>query len=297
MRPAVLLRCFLGICLLSTALSLKICAFNVQSFGEAKSNNKKVMGILTKIISRCDLSLIQEVRDSKGEAVPALMKILNRYDKSHVYSHLESKRLGKKTYKEQYVYIYRKDMLQVQDQLYYPEEVTQDDSNDTQVFSRQPFIIRIHSPTTLVKNFVIIGHHTCPTKAMKEMEELYGVFQFIKKKWRTENVMLLGDLNADCGYVTIKGLKNLRLRNDPKFSWLITNEQDTTVREKTHCAYDRIIVHGKELISGIVPESAQPFNFKYEFSLTEQEALEVSDHYPIEVDLKPSHHYLLRHEL
>lgn len=53
--------------------------------------------------------------------------------------------------------------------------------------------------------------------------------------------MLLGDLNADCGYVTIKGLKKLRLRNDPKFLWLITDEQDTTVRDKTHCAYDRCV--------------------------------------------------------
>lgn len=51
--------------------------------------------------------------------------------------------------------------------------------------------------------------------------------------------MLMGDLNADCGYVTVKGLKMLRLRNDSKFLWLITDEQDTTVRDKTHCAYDR----------------------------------------------------------
>lgn len=33
----------------------------------------------------------------------------------------------------------------------------------------------------------------------------------------------------------------------------------------------RIIIHGKELISGIVPESAQPFNFKEEFNLSEEE--------------------------
>ncbi|XP_066499356.1 deoxyribonuclease I-like 1-like [Hoplias malabaricus] len=254
------------------------------------------MGTLIKIISRCDLTLVQEVRDSKGGAIPTLLKTLNRFDKSHVYSHLESKRLGRKTYKEQYVYIYRKDMLQVQEHFYYPE-LNQQESNDTEVFSRDPFVIRIHSPTTLVKNFVIIGHHTCPTKAMKEMDELFEVFRAVKKKWKTENVMLLGDLNADCGYVTIKGLRNLKMRNDPKFHWLIKDEQDTTVREKTHCAYDRIIIHGKELISGIVVESAQPFNFKKEFRLTEQEALEVSDHYPVEVDLKPSHHYLLHHEL
>lgn len=51
--------------------------------------------------------------------------------------------------------------------------------------------------------------------------------------------MFLGDLNAACSYVTKKGMKNVRLRSDPKFHWLITDEQDTTVREKTRCAYDR----------------------------------------------------------
>lgn len=54
-----------------------------------------------------------------------------------------------------------------------------------------------------------------------------------------QNVMFLGDLNAACSYVTNKGLKNVRLRSDPKFHWLIKDEQDTTVREKTRCAYDR----------------------------------------------------------
>lgn len=46
---SLLLICIVGICFLTTALSLKICAFNVQSFGEAKANNKRVMGILTKV--------------------------------------------------------------------------------------------------------------------------------------------------------------------------------------------------------------------------------------------------------
>lgn len=87
-----------------------------------------------QILSRCDLCLLQEVRDSKGEAVQALVKDLNRYklswilktssqekcsqptrlffaanrfDRANTYSYVESERLGKKTYKEQYVYIYR----------------------------------------------------------------------------------------------------------------------------------------------------------------------------------------------
>ncbi|KAM9350908.1 deoxyribonuclease I-like 1-like [Symphorus nematophorus] len=295
MRTAVLLF-VVGLCALTVTSSLKICAFNVQSFGESKVNNKKVMGILLKILSRCDVCLIQEVRDSKGEAIEALVKDLNRYDKSNSYSYVESERLGRKTYKEQYVYIYRNNVLRVKEHYQYPKPEG-DGTNETDVFSREPFIVRFHSPTTLVKDFVLIGQHTCPRNAMKEINQLYTVFEGIHKKWKTDNVMILGDLNAACNYVTIKGWRAVRLRSDPKFHWLIGDEQDTTVREKTHCAYDRIIVHGHEIISCIVPGSAQPFNFKENFHLTEEEALEVSDHFPVEVDLKSTHRYLLRNEL
>ncbi|XP_034028121.1 deoxyribonuclease I-like 1-like [Thalassophryne amazonica] len=295
MRSSLVL--FVGtMCLLNFALSLKICAFNVQSFGEAKANNKKVMGILLKILSRCDLCLIQEVRDAKGAAIQALVKNLNRFDKSNTYSYLESDRLGRKSYKEQYVYIFRDNHLKVKEHYQYKKPEAEG-RNESEVFTRGPFIVRFHSPTTLVKDFVLVGQHTSPKTAMKEIDELYTVFKGIYQKWKTDNVIILGDLNAGCSYVTIKGWRSVRLRSDPKFCWLIGDNQDTTVREKTRCAYDRIIVHGREIISSVVPGSAQPFNFKENFRLTEEEALEVSDHFPVEVELKANHRYLFHHEL
>uniref|UniRef100_A0A8C2XGQ9 Deoxyribonuclease n=1 Tax=Cyclopterus lumpus TaxID=8103 RepID=A0A8C2XGQ9_CYCLU len=253
MRTAVLLF-VVGLCVLNAASSLKICAFNVQSFGESKANNKKVMGILLKILSRCDLCLIQEVRDSKGTAIQALVKDLNRFDKSNSYSYVESERLGRKTYKEQYVYIYRNNVLTIKEHYQYPK-LEGEGTKEVNAFSREPFVVRFHSPTTLVKDFVLIGQHTCPRNAMKEINELYTY------------------IYIHFTYVTIKGWGAVRLRSDPKFRWLIGDEQDTTVREKTHCAYDRIIVHGREIISSIVPGSAQPFNFKNYFHLTEEEQL------------------------
>uniref|UniRef100_A0A667WL01 Deoxyribonuclease n=1 Tax=Myripristis murdjan TaxID=586833 RepID=A0A667WL01_9TELE len=276
MRPPVLLLCFVGLCVLNIALALKICAFNVQSFGEAKANNKKVMGILLKVLHESSVT-------SKPST---FFVVLTRFDKSNSYAYVESKRLGKKSYKEQYVYIYRDNVLQVKEHYEYPK-LEGEGTNETDVFSREPFIVRFHSPTTMVKDFVLIGQHTCPKTAMKEIDELYTVFKGIYKKWKTDNVVILGDLNAGCSYITIKGWRAVRLRSDPKFRWLIGDDQDTTVRVKTHCPYDRIVVHGREIISSIVPGSAQPFNFKEEFHLTEEEALEVSDHFPVEVDLKP----------
>uniref|UniRef100_A0A1B8Y2G1 Endonuclease/exonuclease/phosphatase domain-containing protein n=1 Tax=Xenopus tropicalis TaxID=8364 RepID=A0A1B8Y2G1_XENTR len=127
-----------------TAATFKICTFNIKSFGEAKASNKKVMGTLAKILSRCDICVIQEVRDSKGEAVPALMKELNKYDNSHQYSYLESKRLGKNSYKEQIVFIYRSDMVKVINWYHYADE----QPDHPEAFAREPFIVHFHSPKT-----------------------------------------------------------------------------------------------------------------------------------------------------
>lgn len=51
--------------------------------------------------------------------------------------------------------------------------------------------------------------------------------------------MLLGDFNADCGYLPKKNRKNVRLLTDSKLYWLIADKTDTTVRQSTSCAYDR----------------------------------------------------------
>lgn len=61
MRTAVLLF-VVGLCVLNVTFSLKICAFNVQSFGESKANNKKVMGILQKVESQ--LYVYKMIHDS-----------------------------------------------------------------------------------------------------------------------------------------------------------------------------------------------------------------------------------------
>lgn len=38
----------------------------------------------------------------------------------------------------------------------------------------------------VVKDFVLIGQHTCPKNAMKEIDQLYNVFTTVRKKWKTD---------------------------------------------------------------------------------------------------------------
>ncbi|XP_067832321.1 deoxyribonuclease gamma-like [Heptranchias perlo] len=262
--------------------AFRICSFNIQCFGEAKATNQRAMGVLVKIVTRCDICLVMEVRDAKGEAVALLIKELNRFDRSHRYSYVASERLGRGSYKEQYVFIHRSDTVKIT----HVHQYKDNQADDPDAFAREPLIVRFSSQTTAIKDFVLVSQHTCPKDAAREIDELYDVFQEIRKHWDMESVMFLGDLNAGCSYVPAKAWRTIRLRKKPGFHWLIGDHEDTTVRQKTHCAYDRIVVHGSEFYKAIVPGSAKPFNFREKFKLTEEEALEVSDHFPVEVQIK-----------
>ncbi|KAL7988222.1 hypothetical protein Chor_007141, partial [Crotalus horridus] len=231
------------------------------------------------ILSRCDISAVQEVRDSKGLAIQMLLRKLNRYDPSHRYTCLESKRLGRSSYKEQNVFVYRRDAVSVMAQC----QVGDEDARD---FARGPFAVRFHSPYTVASDFVLLLHHTCPREAAHELDLLFEVCMELMHWWKTENVMVLGDLNAGGAYIPMNAWARIRLRNHPAFHWLISDQEDTTVSHRTCCSYDRIIVHGEELLSAVVPGSAKAYNFTKELGLCEEEALEISDHYPVEVKLK-----------
>uniref|UniRef100_A0A667Z0B4 Deoxyribonuclease n=1 Tax=Myripristis murdjan TaxID=586833 RepID=A0A667Z0B4_9TELE len=260
-----------GVCGVQGATVFRICAFNIQSFGEGKASKTKVMHTIVRIIARCDVSLLQEVRDHRRKAFPQLLAQLNNE-----------------------IWLYNKALVMLCLHRSFQMQVT------TVVFahfvSKQSLVNRdvcfsVFLPLTAcsaLKDFVLIPLHTSPNNTTKELDAVVDVFNDIRKKWKTENVIFLGDFNADCGYLAKKNRKNVRLITDPAFIWLINDKNDTTVRKSTDCAYDRIVVHGEKVARAIVPLSAKPFNFKKEFRLSEDQALEVSDHYPVEVLLKAS---------
>nr|KAF6335081.1 deoxyribonuclease 1 like 3 [Pipistrellus kuhlii] len=250
--PAALLLLLLAT---NGALALRICSFNIRSFGESKRENQKVMDIIVKVIKRCDIILLMEIKDSTNQICPTLMERLN----------------GEKlvTVKERYLY------HDLQD-------------GDTDVFSREPFVVWFQSPLTAVKDFVIVPLHTTPEASVKEIDELADVYRDVKRRWKTENFIFMGDFNAGCNYVPKKAWSSIRLRTDSQFVWLIGDEEDTTVRSSTDCAYDRIVLRGREMVNSVVPKSNSVFDFQKAYRLTEEEALEVSDHFPVEFKLQYS---------
>lgn len=267
--------------LLQVAVTLKIAAFNIRSFGETKMSNATLSSYIVQILSRYDIALIQEVRDTYLTAVGKLLDELNR-DAPDTYRFVVSEPLGRNSYKEQYLFVYRPDQVSVLDSYQY-NDGCEPCGNDT--FSREPAIVRFSSPLTQVRDFAIVPLHAAPTEAVAEIDALYDVYLHVQQKWGLEDVMLMGDFNADCSYVTPSQWPSVRLRTSSTFQWLIPDTADTTATS-THCAYDRIVVAGSLLQRGIVPDSAAPFDFQAAYGLTKQLAEAVSDHYPVEVMLK-----------
>ncbi|NXW43995.1 DNSL2 protein, partial [Nyctiprogne leucopyga] len=271
----------LALSLLTTALlcpaaaTLRVGAFNIQAFGDTKMSNEEVAGIIVSILLRYDVVLVQEVRDSDLSAVTQLMEQLNSVSTSP-YDYEISGPLGRDNYKEMYLFIYRTDTMSVVDTYQY------EDPQD--IFSREPFILRVSAPDTEAEEFVLVPLHSAPHDAVAEIDALYDVYLAIVNKWGTDNIMFLGDFNADCTYVQPSDWAAIRLRTSHIFKWLLPDGTDTTVG-KSDCAYDRIVVCGAKLKRSIVPNSAAIYNFQRAFQLGQEEALAVSDHYPVEVKL------------
>ncbi|KAI4798113.1 hypothetical protein KUCAC02_022278 [Chaenocephalus aceratus] len=243
------LLCALGLfsALLHVTSCLLIGAFNIQCFGTRKSQNKEVMDIITQIVLRYDIILIQEVRDKDGTVTQRLMDLVNQHQ-----------------------------TVSVNGSFQYDEGKRGD-------FSRPPFVVQFSSTQTAVTDFVLIPIHTSPSTAVEELKALVDVVKEAKRKWQNNNIMALGDFNAGSNYVPMYKRPTIPLFDLNVFHWLIGNYVDTTVSGSIQ-AYDRIVVTD-DMYKGMSPRSAGIFDFTNQYALTLDEAKAVSDHFPVEVEL------------
>ncbi|XP_061641077.1 deoxyribonuclease 1 like 4, tandem duplicate 1 isoform X1 [Phyllopteryx taeniolatus] len=261
---------------------MKIASFNVQKFGRSKVSDPEVVQILVEIIRRYDIIVILEVVDISGTSIETLLDALNTADVTHHYTMTLSIRLGRSSYKEQFLFLYRDDLVDLVGSYQFDDQAT--DGSD--VFARDPYILRFRCHGTVLKDLVMIPVHTKPDDSETELDELFDVFEDVKKKWRTDNVMILGDFNADGAYVSDREMQEIRIRSDKNFHWLIEDDVDTTASTGNAYTYDRIVVYGDDMLRAVVPNSARAFNFQKAFDLSNEQALKVSDHYPVEVELR-----------
>ncbi|XP_028309798.1 deoxyribonuclease-1-like [Gouania willdenowi] len=272
-RSALLMWLFL---MLRTSEGFTICSYNVQKLNSQKISNHR--HTLTRLLSRCDVALLQHVSDPDGKVVRTLLNTLNKFD-DFLYSSVSSDGLGKSPDLQKYVYIYRTGSVEVLDQYQY---------RGPSSFLRPPFVVQFRSNRTAIKKFFLVPLHSDPDQAKDEINGLYDVFQDVSRKWNNQTLCFLGDFHAACAYLTKSNRKDVRLFRNSSFSWLIGDKVDTTVSDDTSCAYDRMVVFGEPLLKAIIPRSAKVFDLSKEFKLSRTKVMSISENHPLMVKLKSS---------
>ena len=218
--------------------TVTIASFNIQSFGRAKMANATIARELSEILSHFDLVAIQEIRDKGGTSLPQLAAMLN-------YSYVVSSRLGSTSSKEQYAFLYNSSVISYENISYVLNSTS---------FERPPFVAKFRAGNF---TFYAVDIHIRPSKAREEIPLLPGAIN------STEDYILLGDYNADCGYLNVPLASLL-----PGLFIVVPGRADTTVHS-TDCAYDRIVM---------TPQTAEDFSG---WGIYRNITLAESDHYPV----------------
>ncbi len=253
----------------------RIATFNIKVFGKTKMGKPEVVTQLVDTVLQYDLVAIQEIKDI-DETVPYdFLAELNNAS-GNFWNMSLSVRSGTQaddqSSQEQYAYYYNHSVFREIGE----GELYNDSAND--YFQREPYRAQFEllnaSGNSSGFDFTLFTIHTKPASALAEIDALHEVIQSYQENDSTEtDVILLGDLNADCSYATAQELWESPLRQ-PQYNWLVNDIADTTV-SSTDCAYDRIIT--LDDLNGRLVGS-----WGIDTSITNTS---VSDHYPVWFDL------------
>lgn len=260
---------------------LRIGSFNVQTLGKRKFSNATIMSSVEKVVLRYDLIAILEVMVFEQFYITDFLKNINRLAPNGVVYNVSisnpPEHPNATTY-EQVVFLYRTDKLKVLQSQMFPNV----DLN----FYRSPYIVVFSSPTLRdLQRFVAVGLHVKPSQAVQEINALADVYDYVHGKYNIEDVLMMGDFNADCSYVGEMSWKNIALWTREEFIWPIPHSMDTTTNHKS-CALDRFVFAGSKMEDGVIMASAMVFNFQEAYGLSNPETKSVSDHWPIEIQIR-----------
>ncbi len=208
-----------------------------------QTNEKK--DFYASVIDDYDIVFIQEIRNKDQTAFPKLCVLLPEY------ACAVSSRSGRSTSKEQYGIIY-KDSIEI-------ESIVDYNPDSLDRWERPPIEVVFDINGYDIKVYNI---HTKPDDVQQEINYLEDVVS------NEGNVIILGDLNADCSYYD-----NNEENEFDSWTWIIGDNEDTT-SSSTNCAYDRIILN-----SGILEEYSNYGVYSQGISK------EISDHYLIWIEV------------
>jgi hypothetical protein len=240
--------------LLPAVYSTSILFWNLRTFGKGRATQEHGRE-LASISNGYDILLFAEVKDADCnlyEHCP-IKDFFETYLPDYhlnlspsLYYNIPFRNLGS----EQYAILTRKNITV--EMIEYPDEQA--------TFIRRPFGIQLSNGVK------ILVFHSHPNKEI-ELIALANVFHYFGNK----KIILMGDLNTGCHYVSFNHLDENSIRKD--FDWLMADNQYTNF--ELNCPYDRIIATrdiSPSCNDGIV------LNMYNEAKRIE------SDHYPISIE-------------
>lgn len=245
--------------------TIRMASFNIQVFGTSKSSKPQVMDILARVIRRFDVVAIQEIRSKDQGVVPDFVRLINS-DGSQ-YDHVLGPRLGRTSSKEQYAFVFDTERIEVDPTSIY----TVSDPED--LLHREPLVARFRvrgPPPSAAFTFTLVNIHTDPDETDIELDALADVFRGVQANGSGEDdVVLLGDLNVDHYHLGL-------LEQVPNVAWVIGDQPTNTRKTKS---YDNIVFDRLRTVE--FTGSGGVLDLMQTFQLTEDQALDVSDHMPV----------------
>ena len=255
----------------------RIASFNIKVFGETKMGKPAVVDALVDIVLTYDLVAVQEIKDIDQTVPYDFLDAINAKSPT-AWEMLLSPRSGlqddDQSSQEQYAFYYNTSVFHAMGNGTLHNDSVNDD------FQREPFIGQFElldengSGTGFDLSLITI--HTKPgDETIGEINALHNVVNtYLENNTEEEEVVILGDFNAACSYVSSNELSNSPLAHS-NYTWIIENNVDTTVSD-SYCAYDRIVTNG-DLGGRLVGTWGVDTSFSDS---------DISDHYPVWFDIK-----------
>ena len=258
----------LFLCVESAFCSISICSWNLQNFGNSKSDNE--IEFIASTIQNYDVIAIQEVIAGKGGAqvVVRLVDLMNRKGENWDYTISNPTNSSSSNTSERYAFIWNKRTVTKLGAAWLENHYVKE-------IDREPYFATFLREG---KEFTVVSFHAKPKAKQPETEIKY--FKFLPNLYPKLNLIFCGDFNCPQSHTVFNPLKTMGY--DPAFVG-----QKTTLRMKcinNDCLaseYDNFFYNPKKTIflkSGIIP-------FYQSFS-TIVKARRISDHVPIYLTFK-----------
>ncbi len=245
--------------------TVRVAAYNLQALGTAKLSSPRVVQVLADIIGRFDVMAIEDIRSRSDDVLPRLLSAVNAGGRHYDYA--VGPRVGRTGQTEQFAYLYDHDTLDVDTAGVYT--VADRDG----VLNRDPLVAWFRAKGPNPKEaftFTLVAVHTDANVTAKENDALANVFRAVRDDGRNEDdIILLGDFNADSKHLGMLG-------RVPHLQAAVTGMPSTTRRDKL---VDNLLFSSSATVE--FTGRAGVVDMVREYNLTPDQALEISDHFPV----------------